>query len=157
MSAVGWSGGQLEKRWICKVVSWSRRLCQRLVCSVQLTCFDVNWDLEAEPSVLRRFLQIFPKKKNNFYADFSKKKTAFLSLFWSKFLLKNMLFKDCKVCWSASQACIQDSLPPLVPPYYATAQMEMCAEEYRSSLFYSLKIFFYTSKELISTIQLKKQ
>jgi len=39
VSAVGWSGGQLGKRWVCKVVSWSWRLCQRLVCSGQLTCF----------------------------------------------------------------------------------------------------------------------
>jgi len=40
MSAVGWSGGQLEKRWVCKVVSLSRWLCQWLVYSGQLTYFS---------------------------------------------------------------------------------------------------------------------
>jgi len=41
MSAVGWTGGQLERRWICKVVSWSQRLRQRLVCSDQLMCLGM--------------------------------------------------------------------------------------------------------------------
>jgi len=39
VSALGLSVGQLGKRWVCKVVSWSRWLCQRLVCIGQLTCF----------------------------------------------------------------------------------------------------------------------
>jgi len=46
------------------------------------------------------------------------------------------------MCSFAFKACVQDRLPQLVPPYYATAQNEMSADEYRILFFYCLKIFF---------------
>jgi len=53
ISAVSWSGGQLGKRWICKVVSWLRRLCQWLVCIGQLSC-------TVKKQYNLKFLQVIP-------------------------------------------------------------------------------------------------
>jgi len=39
---------------------------------------------------------------------------AFLSIFWSKFLLKIVFLNDCKVCWRAPKACAQNCLPSLL-------------------------------------------
>jgi len=40
VSAVGWSGIRLQKRWVCQVVSWSWWLQQWLVYGSQLSCIS---------------------------------------------------------------------------------------------------------------------
>jgi len=62
-----------------------------------------NRGLGAEPTTLRRYFQLFPKNE------------AFLGIFWSKFLLKNMLLNYCNECLCATKVCAQDYMPPLFP------------------------------------------
>jgi len=56
MSAIGWSGRQLGKRWVCKELSWLWRICQRLVCSSQLTCFGL---FSSQSELFEYFLSCF--------------------------------------------------------------------------------------------------